>query len=46
MSLKRVIGPITGLIWGVKMNSFNEKKKEKNRVEFESTSTNQTELNH
>ena len=46
MSLKRVIGPINGLIWGVKLNVLIKKKKEKNRVEFESTSTNQTELNH
>ena len=28
MSLKRVIGAINGLIWGVKLNGFNEKEKE------------------
>lgn len=28
MPLKRVIGAITGLIWGVKLNVFNEKEKE------------------
>ena len=27
MSLKRVIGAINGLIWGVKLNAFNEKEK-------------------